>query len=147
MSSQQNKGNDRAQRREDSGSGSNQYEKYVKNKNKADKSKATSKGKIELSIPDIIRCMTFPQPIAAIMLDVSVSTLKRRFYELQCGRWPIHSNNSEHGIEYLGSQNILAEDKARIRTITNDKNVDEKNLDYLTCRVLQCAFANNTILK
>ncbi len=47
-----------------------------------------SKRKKKLSKEEILKYIQYPQPDAARMLNVSVSTLKRRFYELGLGRWP-----------------------------------------------------------
>lgn len=40
----------------------------------------SKKNKIAIPVHDIVRLLTVPQPIAAKALNVSVSTLKRRYY-------------------------------------------------------------------
>ncbi|KAL0490522.1 RKD3 [Acrasis kona] len=97
--------------------------------------------KIEIPVHDIVRYLTIPQPIAASKLSVSISTLKRRYYELGFGRWPINSSNGDNGEEYLQSQNLPVNEKAQIKNIINKENVEmSAQVDVLTLRVLQCAF-------
>lgn len=56
--------------------------------NVAIRKRKTKKNKIIIPFRDMIRLLTLPQPIAAKKLKISVSTLKRRYYELDMGRWP-----------------------------------------------------------
>jgi hypothetical protein len=52
------------------------------------KKRKTKKNKIIISMNDMLRIFPLPQTIAAKKLGVSISTLKRRFYELDMIRWP-----------------------------------------------------------
>ncbi len=56
--------------------------------NVAIRKRKTKKNKIIIPFRDMIRLLTLPQPIAAKKLKISVSTLKRRYYELDMSRWP-----------------------------------------------------------
>jgi hypothetical protein len=65
------------------------------NKKIQKKKRKTKKNKIIIPMGDMIRLLTLPQPIAAQKLKVSVSTLKRRYYELELGRWPANCFQDE----------------------------------------------------
>jgi hypothetical protein len=94
--------------------------------------------KIKIPLHDIIRCMTIPQPKAALKLKCSLSTLKRRYYELDFGRWPVNEtdvNNVE--------EPVAIEDKMKIETILNDREIIPTRIDVITAKVLQCAFMQN----
>jgi hypothetical protein len=90
---------------------------------------------IRIRIPkyDIVRLMTIRQDIAAVKLGVSLSSLKRRYYELNLGRWPIYSSYilapELHGVEKMYICNILGEEVE-----------DERTINSLTIKVLQAAF-------
>ncbi len=56
----------------------------------------TKKNKIRIPLSEMIRYFAMPQHIAAKKLNVSVSTLKRRFYELCIHRWPSHYMIHDH---------------------------------------------------
>jgi hypothetical protein len=75
----------------------------------------------------------YPQPEAARRLGVSLSTLKRRFYELHSGkRWP-----------YNDIKNTLK--KRKLRYIVNDRSKPEKYLDQNTLFALSKAFHQCTL--
>ena len=56
----------------------------------------TKKNKIRIPLSEMIRYFAMPQHVAAKKLNVSVSTLKRRFYELCIHRWPSHYMIHDH---------------------------------------------------
>jgi hypothetical protein len=73
----------------------------------------------------------YPQPEAAKRLGVSLSTLKRRFYELHNGqRWP-----------YNDIKKILK--RRKLKYILNDRNKPTKYLDQMTIHCLQKAFTSH----
>lgn len=51
-----------------------------------------------LSKNDILSVIEYPQGDAALLLGVSLSTLKRRFYELDLGRWPYPQLKLPHNL-------------------------------------------------
>jgi hypothetical protein len=77
--------------------------------------------------------MSYRQDIAAEMLGVSISTLKRRYYEFGIGRWPIDSTT------YIRHESPSS-GKGNISTIINDYNIDEKFIDKITLCVLLATF-------
>jgi len=82
-----------------------------------------------LSKEDIEKYFSFPQPKAAKLLGVSLSTLKRRFYDTHKGsRWP-----------YSGIKKQAK--KRSIAYIMNQKNKPVKLLDPHTLHTLKKAFA------
>lgn len=113
------------------------------NKSKKGITKKAKANKIKIPVHDIIRYMTIPQPMAAEQLGVSISTLKRRYYELDWGRWPINSaNGDENGEGFLTSKSLSSAEKLKIANIVNEKDVDEATVDPLTMKILQCVFQN-----
>lgn len=103
--------------------------------------------------------MTLPQSIAAEKLGVSISTLKRRYYELEWGRWPSNSSSqsdlNESESESDGEKSMdssssdtssqSTEDKADLSFVLNDNEVSPKELDPTSLKVLQCAFKQQFI--
>lgn len=86
---------------------------------------------IQLSKEEIEKYFSFPQPTAAKLLKVSLSTLKRRFYETHRGsRWP-----------YSGIKKQAK--KRSIPFIVNPKNKPVKLLDPHTLHTLKKAFADS----
>jgi hypothetical protein len=69
------------------------------------KKRKTKKNKIIIPMKDMIRLFSMPQPVAAKKLNVSISTLKRRFYELDITRWPSNHTLQEFN---LGDMNSVA---------------------------------------
>lgn len=103
-----------------------------------DKSPARKTTKIRLPIHNIIRTMTMPQPMAAKKLGVSISTLKRRYYELKMGRWPVSNINSTL---YFEEEEVKCEHKPKLGTILNKFDLeDQKAIDTITEAVLMIAF-------
>jgi hypothetical protein len=103
------------------------------------------KNKITIPIHDIVRFMTVPQPLVAKKLGVSISTLKRRYYELHFGRWPINSSNGDvSSEEYSREQMLTHQEKVQISNMVNEEAHDEKFIDPLSSKVLQLAFLVHT---
>jgi hypothetical protein len=105
----------------------------------------SKKNKISIPVHDIVRLLTVPQPIAAKALNVSVSTLKRRYYELSWGRWPANQMDAlsleESANRFEQEREMDPTQKARITHVTNLYNTHSCTaLDSLTYKVLQCAF-------
>ena len=101
----------------------------------ASPTRGTKRGKkiIVLSEQQLRTHYIFSQPEAARRLGVSLSTLKRRFYELHSGkRWPYHDLKPSLK-------------KRRISFIVNKKDLPEKDIDSYTEHVLSLAFRNCTI--
>jgi hypothetical protein len=104
----------------------------------------SKKNKIAIPVHDIVRLLTVPQPVAAKALNVSVSTLKRRFYELSWGRWPCQVDAStleESTNRYEQERSMSSAEKAKIVHVTHQYNTHScTSLDSITYKVLQCAF-------
>jgi len=93
-----------------------------------DDKKSYTRQKIQLSKEDIERYSNVcSQTLAAKLLNVSLSTLKRRFYELGMGRWPKVRNQGE-------------DCKRTIYYLLNDEDKNTKFIDSLTMQNLQQAF-------
>ena len=80
------------------------------------KKRKTKKNKIIIPMKDMIRLFSMPQPVAARKLNVSISTLKRRFYELDITRWPSNHTLQEFN---LGEMNSIAMKSSYHRTGSN----------------------------
>ncbi|KAL0476290.1 hypothetical protein AKO1_010898 [Acrasis kona] len=95
-------------------------------------SKPKSGRKVKITKEVLQDYYCYPQVEAAKLLGVSLSTLKRKFYELKIGRWPHYE----------------ARIKERKRSLTYILNANESNnpkrLDYRTLAVLNEAFADCT---
>ncbi|KAL9654057.1 hypothetical protein ABK040_011601 [Willaertia magna] len=105
---------------------------------KSSTTKTPGKKKVKINIPtsDIIRVMMLPQVIAAQKLDVSLSTLKRRFYELGIGRWP--------GLQQIETNSAtLPQNKASLSFILNDMNSETTQLDPVSLSILSFSFKQN----
>ncbi|KAG2373422.1 hypothetical protein C9374_012161 [Naegleria lovaniensis] len=120
--------------------------------------KGSSKSKISLSASDLIRVMALPQSMAAKELGVSLSTLKRRFYDLKMGRWPGLANptgfshycsslasdsSSVHSNDALSSSSANHSRKAELSYIMNPTNLEESYLDQIALAVLNISFKQN----
>jgi hypothetical protein len=112
----------------------------IKIERKKSKKGICKKNKISLPVSKIVQYMTLPQPLAAKIMGVSISTLKRRYYECSFGRWPINSANGEFGEEFERAHELPNEEKLRLRNIVNTTDADPMILDTLTAKVLKCAF-------
>jgi len=96
----------------------------------------------------MIRVMTLPQHTAAKTLGVSLSTLKRRFYEIGLGRWPGNlidkknrdSCSEEDDAASCKEMTITPEKKTCISFLVNKTNQDERYLDGVTMMVLHASF-------
>ncbi len=94
--------------------------------------------KVELTEDEIRRYYKSPQPVAAVLLGVSLSSLKRRYYQLarkdaqsQCKRWPYQSLT-------------MMERKQSVYFVLNSRIPDEcTTLDHETIVALQKAFKCN----
>ncbi|KAL0485944.1 hypothetical protein AKO1_001700 [Acrasis kona] len=121
-------------------------QKGIKCKGITKRPSSPKKSKISIPVHDIVRYLTLPQPLVADRLGVSISTLKRRYYELHFGRWPVNSSNGDNGCDFLSSKQLSSADKTRMANLLNDRPaLDERTIDQLTLKVLQCAFTQNTI--
>jgi AraC-like DNA-binding protein len=87
---------------------------------------------IRLSEDQLQASFQYPQHEAAKRLGVSVSTLKRRFYELYGGtRWPFKENRRRLVL------------KESIHYILNEKNMPTKDLDKNALYALMLAFQSS----
>ncbi|KAF0974319.1 hypothetical protein FDP41_006929 [Naegleria fowleri] len=87
-------------------------------------SKKKTNTRIEITREMMARYFYCPQTLAARLLGVSISTLKRRFYDLHMGRWPyqcISLNERKKSIYFLMNE-TEPED---------EKELDEKTWTYL----------------
>ena len=90
------------------------------------------KNKIYIPLHEIIRYMCIRQDIAAEKLGVSISTLKRRYYELRVGRWPVDSS-----CEMIDDSSM---DRTKISTLLNETHVDAREIDTASLRIIFAAF-------
>ncbi|KAL0484607.1 hypothetical protein AKO1_003437 [Acrasis kona] len=101
---------------------------------------STSKGGKRIHIPmhELIRHMNLPPSIAAYKLKVSVSTLKRRFWEVHEGKqWPISENDPrfrQHDEIHKQTR------KGSLLSLLNSVNIEEKYIDEATECILDFAF-------
>lgn len=91
------------------------------------KTNQSKRGRKEITKEEIKKYFNVSQSKAAKLLGVSVSTLKRRFYSMNMGRWPYPENR------YLAR-------KRSISYICSPNNRPEKQLDPHTLHVLLRAF-------
>ncbi len=79
-----------------SGSDFEEEHEDISAKRGVQKKRRGGKPKKELTRDQIVACFHLPQHLAAKKLQVSLSTLKRRFYEMNFGlkRWPYTSNTT-----------------------------------------------------
>ncbi|KAL0490248.1 hypothetical protein AKO1_006598, partial [Acrasis kona] len=90
--------------------------------------------KIQVPVSDIIRHMTLPPSEAAGKLNISVSTLKRRFWEIQNeGRWPVPEVSHRPRI-------ITKTSKMDLFYVVSKKEQDPFVIDDITLCILRCAF-------
>jgi hypothetical protein len=125
------------------------------------------KNKILIPTSDMIRLFSLPQTTAAQKLNVSISTLKRRFTELDMdGKWPANTSLDEF---HLGKPNAIAiksqfhstrskkracnfyslyreptaEQKLQVGTLLNERDtMDPRYIDPMTSTILNEAFKN-----
>ena len=126
------------------------------------KKRKTKKNKIIIATSELVRCMILPQTVAAKKLKVSLSTLKRRFYELGIGRWPAvqpasHDKNGQSthqhsdddvsysSMSYVDSTDATPEQKLDLTFILHKKDTVEPSVvDNLSMTILKLAFTLNT---
>ncbi len=111
-------------------------EKYVDYSNKNAKRR---KRMVEIPAHKIVSHLIFPASFAAKRLGVSVSTLKRRLVELDCGsgRWPVGETQPfPRGIIKTNRKRVIMKD------LLNEMQKEEevKQLTDVTESVLRCAF-------
>lgn len=97
--------------------------------------------KIHISTSDLARVSMFRQSKAAEILDVSISTLKRRFYEYKLGRWDVDSayENAEKNtaIEPIQKGQVAT----KLENIINKASLENvKEVDKITLFALKVAF-------
>ncbi len=105
--------------------------------------KQPKKNKIIIPVTQLISLMTLPQPTAARKLGVSISTLKRRFYELSWGRWPVSSSGDEESPTSDSTPDEIIDEPSKVTIdalIHKTNSQDTVSLDPLTVTVLSCAF-------
>ena len=86
--------------------------------------------KYQISEQEIKQYFKYSQAQAATMLNISVSTLKRRFYQMGMGRrWP-HNN-----------QGSTLANKVSISQLINLRDVDAREFDSQTEAFLRVAFS------
>jgi hypothetical protein len=104
--------------------------------------KHENSNKIKLGRYDILRVLMYPQPVAAKELGVSISTLKRRYYELGMTRWPVANAVYESDAE-MPARKTKQSNKLELSFILNKKNTEPRTrLDAITNKMLQCVFDN-----
>jgi hypothetical protein len=88
-----------------------------------------------LITPDmIIKNLVYPPSVASENLGISVSTLRRRFAEFNCGQaWP---TSELHNFD----KNIDQKNKGSLWAVVNDSPKDCCVVDNLTEVILACAF-------
>lgn len=106
------------------------YEPPIESKISNSISNKTCKSRITITDDQLKAMFIYSQPEAAKRLGVSLSTLKRRFYELagKGKRWPFQELKK-------------IEKKRSVRYIINDINQPEKMLDPYTIFVLNQTFS------
>ena len=100
------------------------------------------KNKINVSISDLARVSMFRQPEAAESLGVSISTLKRRFYDYNLGRWAADSAYKDNVEKNAPLEPIPEGTHAqKLGNIINKTSLENiKELDKLTFFALKIAF-------
>ncbi|MCL9684783.1 RWP-RK domain-containing protein [Legionella maioricensis] len=99
------------------------------------------KNKIHLSTSDLARVSMFRQHKAAEVLGVSISTLKRRFYECKLGRWDVGSSyedaENNAAIEPIKKGQVAT----KLENIINKASLENvKEVDKITLFALKVAF-------
>ena len=102
--------------------------------------------------------MPLPQTVAAKELGISLSTLKRRFYELNMGRWPglvcgstsntVHHHFTQHIDDRSSSSSnsngsVSSGRKAELSYVLNSSDLEANFMDQITLAVLNIAFKQN----
>nr|CAG4711720.1 unnamed protein product [Naegleria fowleri] len=100
--------------------------------------KSKKKSKINIPVFELIRVMALPQTSAAQVLGVSLSTLKRRYYELGIGRWPGQIANNPKEIEKATESS--PEKKVQLSFLLNGEDVEARQIDQITWSILNFTF-------
>ncbi|KAG2382289.1 hypothetical protein C9374_005491 [Naegleria lovaniensis] len=100
--------------------------------------KSKKKSKINIPVFELIRVMALPQTSAAQVLGVSLSTLKRRYYELGIGRWPGQIANDTKEIEK--ATETSPEEKVKLSFLLNGEDIDARQIDQITWSILNFTF-------
>lgn len=113
---------------------------------RVEKKKTVKKSKLSIPLQRIVQYLVEPQPYAAEKLNVSISTLKRRYKELEVGRWPVNSTYADDTTRTKASITTLTQqDKLKVENLVNESDIDdESEVDRLTRFVLGVAFMINT---
>ena len=95
------------------------------------------KRKFEISREELEKYFKYSQSKAAALLNVSVSTLKRRFYQLDMGkRWPYNSN----------PERTTWTNSIMISCLLHEKDIeDPRIIDHKTWFALQEAFSRTAM--
>lgn len=102
--------------------------------------------KIDIPVDNILIMMIFPQHIAANLLGVSLSTLKRRYYQLNNGRWPNYKDKkSLVQIDEILSCRLKERDKLKVEDVVSKYNIDEKTIDNRTSKIISLAFKKHLV--
>jgi hypothetical protein len=102
--------------------------------------------KIDIPVDSILTMMIFPQYVAADLLGVSVSTLKRRYYQLNNGRWPNYrEKKSLDQIDETLSNRLKERKKLKVDDIISKYNIDEKKIDKKTSKIISLAFKKHLV--
>ncbi|KAG2382275.1 hypothetical protein C9374_005477 [Naegleria lovaniensis] len=120
--------------------------------NSIQKKRKTKRNKIDIPLNELIRFMTLPQSVAAKKLNVSLSTLKRRYYELVSefegskdtkAKWPSMPTNY-HELSSTSEEAIPTEQKGSLQYILNRYDAhDNTFVDSLSMTVLNFSFKQN----
>ncbi|KAL9654041.1 hypothetical protein ABK040_011585 [Willaertia magna] len=130
----------------------------VSSSNGISKKKKTKRNKIDIPLHDLIRYMTLPQSVAAKKLNVSLSTLKRRYYELVMEiegsnseisnnkvKWPSMPTNY-HELSVATEDSVPSEKKGSLKYILNRYDAhDNTHVDSLSMTVLNFSFKQNKL--
>ncbi|KAL0485877.1 hypothetical protein AKO1_002149 [Acrasis kona] len=92
--------------------------------------KPSSRGKrVNVNKDQILESTHLSQQEASRRLNISLSTLKRRYYELDMGKWPSNKSHPDHDTLYRRY-------KGDLEFILNDSEKNEKDTTSLrTCEV------------
>jgi hypothetical protein len=102
--------------------------------------------KIDIPVDNILIMMIFPQHIAANLLGVSLSTLKRRYYQLNNGRRPNYKDKkSLVQIDEILSCRLKERDKLKVEDVVSKYNIDEKTIDNRTSKIISLAFKKHLV--
>ena len=126
----------------------------LKSESAIQKKRKTKRNKIDIPLNDLIRYMTLPQSVAAKKLNVSLSTLKRRYYELVMEldgnvnsskiKWPSMPTNY-HEMASVTEDVVSAEQKGSLKYILNRYDAhDNTFVDSLSMTVLNFSFKQHS---